>query len=130
MPNVWMAPGGRRELGEGVFECARREIREETGLEIQNLQIRATGISLLKDIDLELCLHFLTADYASGVLTESTEDGQLVWLTPEEIFGLDNLLAELRPVLPHVFSDIPMVVSYRTVYEKGNELVDIVIENP
>ena len=43
LPNVWMAPGGKREHNEGLFECARREIKEETGLEITNLRIKASG---------------------------------------------------------------------------------------
>lgn len=58
MPGVWMAPGGKREHNEGLFECARREIFEETGLKIKNLQIKATGNAYLKDLDLEVYFHF------------------------------------------------------------------------
>ena len=46
MPNVWMAPGGKREQGEGLFEAAHREVMEETGLKIKKLKIRATGVCL------------------------------------------------------------------------------------
>ncbi len=31
-PGTWGFPGGRLEWGESVFECARREVLEETGL--------------------------------------------------------------------------------------------------
>lgn len=31
---TWSAPGGRMEFGETIQECARRELREETGLEM------------------------------------------------------------------------------------------------
>lgn len=31
-------PGGHLEFGESVFACARREVREETGIEIKNLR--------------------------------------------------------------------------------------------
>jgi ADP-ribose pyrophosphatase YjhB (NUDIX family) len=35
----WGIPGGLMELGESVEECARREIKEEIGLEIKNLKL-------------------------------------------------------------------------------------------
>ncbi|MCZ8206488.1 NUDIX hydrolase [Gemmatimonas sp.] len=32
---VWQFPGGHLEWGESVADCARREVREETGLEVR-----------------------------------------------------------------------------------------------
>lgn len=56
MPNVWMAPGGKREFNEGLFVATRREILEETGLTIKNLRIKAVGNAYLKDLDQEVFL--------------------------------------------------------------------------
>ena len=36
--STWSVPGGHLEPGESWEECARREIREETGMEITNIQ--------------------------------------------------------------------------------------------
>jgi len=63
MPDVWMAPGGHIEFSEGLFEAAKREVMEETGLKIKNIKIRANGVAYLKDLDEELYFYFLTADY-------------------------------------------------------------------
>ncbi|QQG44029.1 MAG: NUDIX domain-containing protein [Candidatus Roizmanbacteria bacterium] len=129
MPDVWMAPGGKREFNEGLFECARREIQEETGLTIKNLRVKSTGNAYLKDLDQELYFHFVIADFESGELKQNPEDGEFVWLFPDEISKLDNLLSEIHYVLPYLFSDDDKVVSYKAVYDKGNNMVEFELEN-
>ena len=128
MPNIWMAPGGHREFNEGLFACARREIREETGLEITNIQIKATGNAYIKDIDQEFFFHMLVADYASGELKSNEEDGTLEWLTKKEILKLDNLLPELKNVLPHILSNTKNTISYTAFYETGTMMSEFTLE--
>lgn len=130
MPDIWMAPGGHREFNEGLFACARREIEEETGLKIKNLQIKAVGNAYVKDIDQEFYFHMLVADYAGGVLKTHDEDGTFEWLTKEQIMKLDKLLPELKEILPHVLSDSKDVISYRAVYDKGTQMSFFEIERP
>lgn len=128
LPGVWMAPGGHVELHEGIFEAARREVREETGLEITHLRLRAIGVGHLEDINDYLYIYILTAEYKSGALTTDPKDGTFAWRTVEEILALDTLLEELRLVLPHVFSTDPTVISYTAVYDKGSHMTEFVLE--
>ena len=128
LPNVWMAPGGKREHNEGVFAASRREILEETNLTIKNLKILCTGVGYLKDLNQEIFFHFVGADYAGGHLPENPADGELKWLTLEEILKLDNLLGELKGVLPIILGPNPEFISYTSLYEKGNDMVSFQIE--
>lgn len=130
MPDVWMAPGGHREFNEGLFECARRVIKEETGLEIKNLRVKVAGNAFLQDLNQEFFFHFVFADWAGGEVTENNKDGKLVWVTPEEMLKLDNLLAEIHKILPYVFLNDNKVISYKAVYEKGNKMTEFKLENP
>lgn len=130
MPDVWMAPGGHLEFNEGLFECARREIKEETGLSIKNIKVKAIGTAYLEDLNQELFFHFLTADYQKGKLKQNQEDGELVWLKPEEIAKLSTLLAEIEKVLPDIFEDNDEIISYRATYEKENKMIRFQRENP
>lgn len=129
MPDVWMAPGGHREFNEGLFECAHREIMEETGLKIKNLRVKAIGNAYLKDIDQELFFHLLIADYDGGKVVQNIKDGELVWLTKEEIMKLKNILAELKEIAKYLFDETKNVISYKAVYEKGNEMSEFKIEH-
>ena len=128
MPDVWMAPGGHREFNEGLFACARREIKEETGLDIKNLKVIATGNAYLQDLDQEFYFHFVEAEYAGGEVIAEPENGELVWLTPKEMLQQKNMLAEIHAVLPYLFSGKSEVISYTAVYRSGNELVELQIE--
>jgi 8-oxo-dGTP diphosphatase len=38
VPGVYAWPGGRMELDESFEECAKREVMEETGMEIENIK--------------------------------------------------------------------------------------------
>jgi 8-oxo-dGTP diphosphatase len=130
LPNVWIGPGGHREFCEGLFQCARREIKEETGLDIRDIRIRATGIAHLRDIDQEFSFHILTAKYAGGELMGQSSDGEFAWLTLEEIGSLEDLFSELKYLMPRLAAHDSEVLSVRAVYSKGNELVEFEIEDP
>ena len=130
LPNIWIAPGGHQEFCEGVIEATRREVREETGLEIKNLKIRVVGVSFLKDIDQEFCFRILTADYAGGELIENSKDGDFVWLTPNEMLETENILEELKPIIPLILLENDSKVYYvRSVYKELNNMVEFKIED-
>lgn len=128
LPNIWIAPGGHRESNEGVIAAARREIKEETGLDIKNIKIKVVGTAILEDINTEFAFHVLTAEYAGGELATSAYDGEFAWLSAEEISNLDNLLPELRPLVPRIFEE-DQILSIRVVYAAPNDMTAFEIED-
>ena len=49
--NSWAPPGGHLEFNEQIEECAIRETKEETNLEIKNLRIGPITNDIHKDED-------------------------------------------------------------------------------
>jgi 8-oxo-dGTP diphosphatase len=68
----WSIPGGMLELGESLLEGVVREVREETGLTIEPLEL----IELLERIHREeqrIRYHYVIADYLCRIVDGSLE---------------------------------------------------------
>lgn len=59
----WSIPGGLLEVGEGLAEAVRRELKEETGLEVEPLEIVAAFDRILRE-GRRVKYHFVIIDYA------------------------------------------------------------------
>jgi len=86
-PNLgqWVAPGGKIEKGEAPYECAIRELREETGLEVHRIHLRGI-VSIVMPTILRPCMQFLfvVTDF-SGHLVADEREGTLRWWPVDEV---------------------------------------------
>lgn len=89
-PNAWDFPGGGLEPGEDIYDCARREIREEAGLEANKLQViyAESGMGITDGSDV-LALGFVCRDY-QGEVKLSAEHSKYTWVTPEEFLTMET----------------------------------------
>lgn len=63
---TWSVPGGHLEFGESFSETAKREVKEETGLEIKNVTYLATTNDIFHDDEKHYITIWMTADWESG----------------------------------------------------------------
>ena len=93
--NLWALPGGGHEIGETITETVVREVKEETGYDVEVEGITGTytdpGHVMAYD-DGEVRQQFSIAFRArllGGKAQTSSESREVVWLAPDEIDKLD-----------------------------------------
>ena len=64
---TWAFPGGHLEFSESIKDCARREIFEETGIQIKNLRYGPYTNDIFEREDKHYVTLFVLADYAAGI---------------------------------------------------------------
>jgi len=88
----WSFPGGRIELGETILEATRREVREETGLEIEPLALFQVYDHIVRDdasaIQFHYIVHYVRAAYLHGELHAQDDATQASWVTESELAHL------------------------------------------
>lgn len=96
----WSIPGGALELGERLEDGVRREVREETGLDVMPEQIIAVfdHISHADNDPERVRFHYVLVDYlcrvAGGTLCSATDVTGARWASWNELSGHSALAVQ------------------------------------
>ncbi|MFQ3544872.1 8-oxo-dGTP diphosphatase [Halobacillus rhizosphaerae] len=121
----YVAPGGKMEAGENIKDSAVREFREETGLTVDNPELRGSFTFVMRDEQVTkqewMMFTFYSTDY-TGDLLEVSEEGQLEWVPVDEV--LNKPMAEGdRFIFKHILESDEQI--YGTfVYTTDFKLID------
>jgi 8-oxo-dGTP diphosphatase len=85
----WSLPGGLVELGERLTDAVRREIAEETGLQVEVGPMVETFDRVHHDTEGRVRFHFVIVDYlclaSSGEAVAGSDAEAVAWVTGDEL---------------------------------------------
>jgi 8-oxo-dGTP diphosphatase len=89
----WSVPGGALELGEKLHDGVRREVLEETGLEIEPQEVLEVFDSIFSDQQGRTEYHYVLIDYlcrvAGGEALAGSDVSEVRWVTVDQLAGME-----------------------------------------
>lgn len=89
LKGYWSIPGGIVEAGEKLEDGIRREVREETGLEVEPLSIFEIFERIIPDAEGKAEYHYVLIDYlcraVGGRLAAASDVSRVAWVSEQNI---------------------------------------------
>lgn len=129
----YVAPGGKMEHGESIKDSVIREFREETGLTINDPELKGTFTFVIREEERtvqEWMMFTFFCEQYDGELTDFCEEGELEWVPIEDVLKLPMAEGD-RHIFEHVLNKQGLIYGTFT-YTPNYELVSLHLdpENP
>jgi ADP-ribose pyrophosphatase YjhB (NUDIX family) len=93
LKGCWSLPGGALETGETLANAVRREVREETGLDIRPLGVLGIFERLMRDASGAPEYHYVLIDYmcriVGGTLAPGDDVCAVEWVRRRDLAGIE-----------------------------------------
>ena len=107
LKGYWSLPGGVLETGESLKDGIRREVREETGLEIEPLEIAEVFERIMRDAEGQAEYHYVLIDYicrvTGGTLGAADDSSAVAWVKRGDL-GDYKLTEGTLPVIERTYN--------------------------
>lgn len=123
MKDLWTGVGGKTGFGEDIRQSCIREVYEETGLEIRNLQLKGVVKTILQGSNSSWILFVYTADEYHGNLLDCPE-GELKWVNKGDVMNLE-LPGFIREIFP--FTENQGFYEGTMVHDKNGVVIEKVL---
>ena len=104
MKDMYTGEGGKTHFEEDIRFSCLREVKEETGLNISELKLKAVIKTVLDETKESSWILFV---YVAKALEEKfmeCDEGTLQWIDKSDV-GSYNLVGFIRETLPYIFKD-------------------------
>jgi len=89
----WNIPGGLVEVGETLLDAVVREVREETGLEVEVQTLLTVSDRIIRDNAGSVQYHYVLLDYLcrvlGGTLNPGSDAADARWMTSRRLAEID-----------------------------------------
>jgi ADP-ribose pyrophosphatase YjhB (NUDIX family) len=103
----WSLPGGGVDVGETLEACVIREMREETGLDVEVGPVIDVFDRIMHDAEGRVQYHYVLVDYVcrpvGGTLMAASDVAGVAWVEPSALAGF-NLTDKAMAVIGQGFS--------------------------
>jgi 8-oxo-dGTP diphosphatase len=102
LKDQWSIPGGTLELGESIKEGVRRELLEETGIEVRVGELIEVFDRIFRDATGNIQYHFVIVDYLcekiSGEAKPASDVTDTAWVREEDLWNYKLTEAATRVI--------------------------------
>ena len=103
MKDKYTGVGGKTMFSEDINLSCIREVKEETGFDVRNIELKGVVKTILKEKKSSWILFvYKTSDYAGEMIC--CNEGQLEWIGIEDFSSL-NLIGFIRRILPSILGE-------------------------